>query len=275
MSLAFNFEPLASTLHAGTLRYQMPIIASVDQYDQHVEHVLGDSVALFKDVGDQRLLAFGSCFAINIGRLLRDRGHSVYTLVIGEEVNSPFNNLQLLKRIFLDEKTPISEELHAIAGVDYAVLRREFMEASRIIFTLGNIFHLEVDGTSTLSAKDTAAVVSETFGQTLQWLREIFGLLHLNTKASIYTSVSPVPVSGYRGREFASAIEADCVSKSQLRAALHACIRESSHIHYIPTFEIFRWLPAHQAFPTFGTDDGNARHISGALLSRVLEKIAG
>jgi hypothetical protein len=260
---------------AGTLRYGMPIISDPREYGAQVDALLGSSKSIFKDTRAGRLLTFGSCFAVNIGRLLRDKGRSVYTVVIAEDVNSPFNNLQLLKRVFLGEKTPISEELSIVSGVDHETLRGEFTNASDIIFTLGNIYHLELGGMATLTARDNAQVVAETLDETLSCLREIFELLFRFTKANIYASVSPVPISGYRGHDFASAIEADCVSKSQLRATLNTCIREFPRIRYIPTFEIFRWLPAHQAFPTFGTDDGNARHISGALLKRVLDAIAG
>jgi hypothetical protein len=264
-----NLQPLR-----GTMRYEPPIVSDLAQYGRQVELLLGDSKGLFKGMESQRLLTFGSCFAVNLGRLLRDKGRSVYTLVIAEDVNSSFNNLQLLKRVFLGEETPVSEELSVISGLDYESLRQEFLNASDIIFTLGNIFHLELDGCSTLLATDGATLVAETIGQTVSYLNEIFGLLHRFTKATILASVSPVPISGYRGADFASAIEADCASKSQLRAALVSCRRDFPNIRYIPTFEIFRWLPAHQAFPTFGTDDGNARHINGTLLKCVLDAIA-
>jgi len=264
-----NIQPLADTL-----RYDPPVIRDLDQYGAQVEALLGKSKAIFKDMTNRRLLSFGSCFAVNIGRLLREKGGSVYTLVIAEDVNSPYNNLQLLKRVFLGERTPISEELGLVSDIDYDTLRAEFAKATDIIFTLGNIYHLELDGSSTLMANG-ATVVAETPEETAACLRDIFGLLRQHTRTKIFASVSPIPVSGYRGPGFASAIEADCVSKSQLRAALNTCLKDFPDIHYVPTFEVFRWLPAHQAFPTFGVDDGQARHIAGHLLKRVLDTIAG
>jgi GSCFA family len=260
---------------AGTLRYEVPIMADLARYGEQVDALLGQSKSIFKHMQDRRLLTFGSCFAVNIGRLLRDKGASVYTMVIAEDVNSPFNNLQLLKRVFLGERTAISEELMTISGIDYEALRGEFERATDIIFTLGNIYHLELDGTATVLTNGGAVVVAETIEETVASLKGIFALLREHTKAKLFTSVSPIPISGYRGPEFASAIEADCASKSQLRAALNGCLKEFPDLHYIPTFEVFRWLPAHQAFATFGTDDGQARHISGKLLKRVLDSIAG
>jgi hypothetical protein len=265
-----NVAPLA-----GTVRYEVPVIANFAQYGQQVDQLLGDAKSIFKDMEGRRLLTFGSCFAVNMGRMLREKGCSVYTMVIAEDVNSPFNNLQLLRRLFRGEKTPISDELAVISDLDYDALRQEFGNASDIVFTLGNIYHLELDGTSTLFTKDGATVVAETLEQTLSCLKEIFTLLDEFTEAKIFASVSPIPVSGYRGPEFASAVEADCVSKSQLRAALNACLKDFPDIQYVPTFEVFRWLPAHQSFPTFGVDDGNSRHIAGGLLKRVLDAIAG
>jgi hypothetical protein len=46
-----------------------------------------------------------------------------------------------------------------------------------------------------------------------------------------------------------------------------------SNIFYLPTYEIFRTLPAHCDFSMFGTDDGNDRHIRGDILEKVINKI--
>lgn len=265
-----NIAPLATTL-----RYELPVIKDLAQFSAEADRLLGDRRALFTDMQSRRLLTFGSCFAVNIGRVLREKGCSVYTLVIAEDVNSPYNNLQFLRRIFLGDNTPVAEELQTISGLDYDAIRAEFAKATDIIFTLGNIYHLEADGEPTLFAREGAEIVGETIEETLSCLREIFRLLTTHTQAKIFASVSPIPISGYRGDTFPSAVEADCVSKSQLRAALHAALKDHPDVGYMPTFEIFRWLPAHQAFPTFGLDGGNARHIAQVLLNKVLDSIAG
>jgi len=258
-----------------TLRYEPPIIKDNEQFRAEADALLGDRRGLFADMSSRRLLTFGSCFAVNMGRALRERGQSVYTLVIAEDVNSCFNNLQLLRAVFLGEHSTVSEELRLISELDYAALKEEFCKATDIVFTLGNIFHLENDGQPTLYGKDGAVLVAESVAETTACLREIFDLLAKFTGASVLASVSPIPIFGYRGSDFSSAMEADCVSKSQLRVALNECLRDFPAVRYIPTFEIFRWLPAHQAFPTFGLDDSNPRHINQALLNRVLDSIAG
>jgi hypothetical protein len=258
----------------GSEKYEVPLIDTAERFEQQVEVLLRKAGPQFKVVTSGRLLTFGSCFATNVGRYLREQGHSVYSVVVAEDVNSPLNNLQFLRRILLGERTLISDELELIANVNYQQLEREFQDAAGIVFTLGNIFHLEIEGSSTLLPKQEAELVAEAFTETASYLREIFGLLKKHSKARIFVSVSPIPISGYRGKEFENAIEADCASKSQLRTALRLCLQEFSDIVYIPTFEIFRWLPAHQSFASFGTDDGMARHISADLIKRVMDQLA-
>lgn len=195
--------------------------------------------------------------------------------MIAEDVNSPFNNVQLLQAVFGVAMTPVAEELRAISGLDFTALRGEFLRATDIVFTLGNVYHLESDGQPTLYDRDGAALVGESPAETAACLQAIFALLAQHTRATVWVSVSPVPIAGYRGDEFASAVEADCVSKSQLRAALHAVLKQFPALRYVPTFEMFRWLAPHEAFASYGGDDGNARHINQALLNRVIDLIAG
>ncbi|MBY0511186.1 MAG: GSCFA domain-containing protein [Rhodospirillaceae bacterium] len=268
-------EPGNALEFYGSKSYVVPAIDSIEQFGEQVAALLKDVAPQFTQHASGRLLTFGSCFAVNVGQYLRKQGNSVYTLVVAEDVNSPFNNLQLLKRVFRDERTPVAEELELINTLNFDDVKREFLEAERIVFTLGNIFHLEIDGCSTIHLKKGSTLIAERFEETVKYLREIFTLLRENTRAKIFVSVSPIPIGGYRGDQFKTAIEADCVSKSQLRAALHACQNEFEGLIYVPTFEIFRWLPAHQSFATFGVDDGVARHISTALLTKVMEQLAG
>ena len=258
---------------SGSKKYDVPCINSMERFDQEVDALLKAAMPKFKIATTQRLLTFGSCFALNVGRYLREKGSSVYTLMVAEDVNSTFNNLQLLRRVFLGERSPLSDELELVSKFNYEEVRGEFLNASGIIFTLGNIFHLEVNGTPTLNLRNGSSLVAEKLEETVSCLREIFALLRQRTKATIFVSVSPVPISGYRGDEFQTAIEADCLSKSQLRSALQVCRREYPDLVYIPTFEIFRWLPAHQTFASFGTDDEVSRRISSALIKRVMDKL--
>jgi hypothetical protein len=74
--------------------------------------------------------------------------------------------------------------------------------------------------------------------------------------------------------EMASAVLADCVSKSSLRAALHEVLAGGTHagVHYWPSFEIVRWLGGHAGFAVYGADDANSRHVNEAVVRLIVER---
>tara|TARA_R110000868_G_scaffold52597_4_gene165951 strand:- start:2118 stop:2936 length:819 start_codon:yes stop_codon:yes gene_type:complete len=239
------------------LRYRFPPIETPEDLQDAIVKLIGVRAGSMTPNKDRSFFTFGSCFAENLAAALKLKGAKVYTTMVTEDVNSPFNNLMMLKRVFLDERSQFSEELAANSNVNYDAMREEFAKATHIIFTLGNIFRIKNDkGHMLLPTKD-AWLVRETFDETVASLREVLALLRAHTNAEIFVSVSPIPISGYMGSEFLSAIEADCASKCQLLTA----IRTLSGFTYIPTFEIFRWLAAHQSFASFGSGGGNARHL--------------
>lgn len=243
------------------MRYDVTDIKSLKELREQIRLLVGPRVL------EGNIATFGSCFAVNVGKALKERGRNVYTLLLTEEVNSPFNNVLLLRKVFLDEDSQLTDELKAQTRVNYFALKEELVFADTIILTLGNIFHLESDGKPTVNFTEGAKLVAEDYEETVRKLREIFSFLNRYTRAKLYVTVSPIPIQGYVGREFKSAIEADCASKSQLRAAL----RECSGFEYLPIFEVFKWLPPHQHFPTFGVDDGRNRHLAQAQVGLVME----
>lgn len=245
-----------------TKKYAPKPINSMADFKGAVAELVGKKAGIFFG-SDKRFVTFGSCFATNIAEHLRLRNGRVYTTCITEDVNSPFNNMAVLRRVFLKENCFFTGRLREVTAVDYEELEKEFKGATDIIFTLGNVFHLF--GGDVVATKDTT-LVRETYQETVDYIREIVLLLRTHTSANVFVSVSPVPISGYRGHEFLTAIEADCASKCQLVAA----VRILSGFTYIPTFEIFRWLSAHQSFPTFGEDEGAARHIFRDQIATVM-----
>lgn len=250
-------------------RYTLPRLKTREDWRAEVYKLLQPHRGIFKDYTG-RIVCFGSCFATNIGRALREAGKSVHTLVVTEDVNSSHNNLLLLRRILKGEDCAFVQELKARTGADYEALHKEFVRATDIVFTLGNIFHLDGGAGATLERKGTV-LACETFENTKQNLKDIFALIREHTKARIIATVSPIPISGYRGTQFDSAIEADCASKAQLLSALREIRKD--WLHYLPTFEIFRWLAAHREQATFGADDDNARHLAQADISLVIEAL--
>lgn len=252
-------------------RYKVAIMRTHEEFASRAAFTLGSRRGILKGKEASKIVTFGSCFAVNVGEQLQRQGFDVYTMLVAEDVNSTFNNLLMLKWLFLGERSNVADELAAIDGMDFALLREKLTAADEIILTLGNIFHLENAGVPTLQ---DGAVVVESIADTAECLDGIFSLLTTHTKASIIVSVSPVPISGYRGSEFASAVEADCASKSQLRAVLNETLRKYKGVVYMPTFEIFRWLAGHQVGPMYGVDDQNSRHISRAHVAMVMREIA-
>jgi hypothetical protein len=66
------------------------------------------------------------------------------------------------------------------------------------------------------------------------------------------------------------------VSKSRLRSAFEEITPalQAAHgpIHYFPSYEIVRWIAPMLNIPTFGREDGAARHVSGAILDAVCSR---
>ena len=239
-----------------TMRYRIHAISSQDGMRKAMEGVIGTRCGILRPSAERSFVTFGSCFAVNVAEALERRGAKVHSTRVTEDVNSPFNNLILLRHLFRTKESSIAEELSARLNVDLLSLRLKFEKATDVIFTLGNIFRLNGPDGHTLVSLKGATLIRESFDDTVNSIKEIIGLLSTHTKAQIFVSVSPIPISGYVGIDFQSVVEADCASKSQLIAA----IRTLDGFTYIPTFEIFRWLAAHQEFATLG-EGGTSRHL--------------
>lgn len=241
-----------------TLRYKLHAVRDLHDMKGQMARILDHRIGMLKPSAGRRFVTFGSCFAENVAQALRARGAKVYVSFLVEDVNCPYNNRLLLRQLFLGERSAYIDALIQRTGANLEELRREIDGATDIILTLGNVYHFT-------DPECVCDLERESYEQTVEYLREIISLLR--GRGSLYISVSPIPISGYRGAEFDSAMEADCASKSQLRAALQQC----GGFTYIPTFEFFRWLPAHQEFSTFGADNGHARHIHREQIDAAME----
>ena len=237
-----------------TKRYKPRAIVCLKDLLVEAGSLLGERSKMFGYVVGRRFVTFGSCFATNVAATLGNRGATVFTNCITEDVNSPFNNRLLLRRVFLGEHCPFIDTLGEMTGINFDEMGREFAAATDVIFTLGNVFRLSGGD---VSSKNGRPLERETYEETRGAIQDILDLLAKHTRARVFVSVSPVPISGYRGTEYLSVYEADCASKCQLLTA----VRSLEGFTYVPTFEIFRWFAAHQSFPTFGYDNGNQRHI--------------
>jgi hypothetical protein len=93
----------------------------------------------------------------------------------------------------------------------------------------------------------------------------------LSPKCNVIVTLSPVPLDGCKG-EFASAVEADCISKSVGRLTLALAESRGMDFSYFPSFEFVRWVACSQAIPAFGgdIDDCYLRHPTTSIIESIM-----
>lgn len=252
----------------STMRYKQPAITTVAEFKNVARRILGDKGHAFANYENRRFFTFGSCFANNIAAYLTAKGAHAKTSMLTEDINAPFNNLILIKRTLLGEPHPIADELERVVGVKFDDMRTDLLDATDIVFTLGNIFRLYVGEKHVLHPTLDATLRAESLEETKECISGVISLLLARTRAKLYITVSPVPISGYRGTQYVSAFEADCASKCQLRTAIGSI---GGDFTYLPIFEVIKWLAPHQEFASFGKEDGNSRHLNRELVRAVME----
>ena len=231
----------------------------------------------------------GSCFAHNLALRLRAAGHLVNHEEIGEEVNSTFANRYLLDWI---ERGAVDAPTSAMDQVYGPAMRERIAAAIRasdvFVLTIGVapcFFHHETGEFmfSTMhsnTATDRMAGISRmrttTVGENVKNIRRIMASVQriAGRPVKMVLTVSPVPLAGTT--EFASAVIADCLSKSTLRLACQEVVSDQGlkDVFYWPSFEIVRWLGTHfgSAHPdVYGADDGNSRHVSAWLVDIIVD----
>jgi tetratricopeptide (TPR) repeat protein len=234
---------------------------------------------------DKKVVALGSCFAENLAKELSASGIATEHIGFAEILNSTYAN-----RYFLDwlyETGDASEHYKDFStyfsNLDKVATRKIFDEADLFVYTLGVapcLFESE-SGRFIFHADDTeismqglskrynfrTTTVDENFDN-MQAVAQI--LLENKPQARLVYTVSPVPLNA--SFEYNSAVVADCVSKSILRAAADLLARKNDpRLVYWPSFEIVRWLGAHVPVRSFGDDDGNSRHVNRELVRLIVE----
>jgi hypothetical protein len=133
------------------------------------------------------------------------------------------------------------------------------------------LFHLTQPGSNTLHLLNEKDFRTTTVAENVFNIRRIVTLIRsLNADIQIVFTVSPVPL--YSTFEYSSAIVADCVSKSTLRAAIDEFMKSEPHgIYYWPAFEVVRWLGAYHG-PMYGAEDGTSRHVSEQVIAAIVKK---
>jgi len=232
-----------------------------------------------KDVSGS-FFTFGSCFARNVARAMSAAGVAVDSFWVGEEVNTTFSNLNLL-RFILGEPIEHADYYAAVLqGQDIARLRASLTSSDNVIYTLGvaTAFFGEGDryiphhpgNLRTLVRDKGAEYRFSTVEENVRELRRMDELLARHSRVrNIFLTVSPVPLAA--SLLSSSAAVDDSESKSILRATAGIVCREKpQRFTYYPSFEAFRWLPCFQDQAAFGADDGSFRHTNTDLVENVV-----
>ncbi len=229
-----------------------------------------------------RFFTMGSCFARNLSRCLNDSGYASHHMEIAEHINTTFAN-----RVFVDwlanAELPqeICERLLELLPPDWSKERtlQVIRDSDVFILTLGvaPAFFDRLTGNFVLprpSALNSRALAGKYLYRTTSVQENVENVLHvlrfvraIAPAIRIIVTVSPVPLQA--SFEYASAVQADCLSKSTMRLVAHEVVHNSniSEIFYWPSFEIFRWAGSNSS-NYFAADDGSSLHVSE-------EKVAG
>jgi tetratricopeptide (TPR) repeat protein len=266
-------------------RYPDHVSAFDDLRSAVKKHVIGASDPADRFLApDARGFTMGSCFAGRIARELDRLGQPTLFLQLAETVNTTHANLEFLRWLSNEDDGSCAayfEAELAQRGHTRQSVRESLSRAQFVVYTLGvapAFFHRETGKFRPHQPQDFKQFEflrdyvyrTTTVEENVANLRAIRELLRkAQPTAKLVLSVSPVPFTATF--EMESAIVADCVSKSTLRAAAHEFLKDpASEAIYWPSFEIVRWLSGHIG-RVFGNDDGNNHHVSDALVTMIVE----
>jgi hypothetical protein len=225
-----------------------------------IEDFIADKNSKFRFNKSTKFLLQGSCFAENLFNEMKSTGYPCFYNKVLEALNSPLANLYYLLDLKEKKTDPVYQEIATsqvyvlTIGVAPCWFSRQ---TGQFVFgpDLRNI-HQYFQRT---------LLVSEAKDALLKVFRVVY---EINPKMTIVLTLSPVPLRSTF--EFESAIVADCVSKSVLRAAIHEALLvcEPPKPIYFPSFEIVRWAGAH-AGDAFG-EDGMPTHVSEKYVKQII-----
>lgn len=230
----------------------------------------------------------GSCFAANLARQLKAKGHRVGYQTVGEEVNSTFANRSLLEWIengVVDEPTSVMDRIYGPG------MRENFRAGLRdcdvFVMTLGAAacFFREDTGAFAFAPLKTSMDYANLYGrcrmrtttvaENVENVAAIISALRRLNEGSprVVLTVSPVPLAATS--EHYSAIRADALSKSTLLLACEEAVaaHAAQGALYWPSFEMVRWLGAHYdaAHAPYAHEHGNSRHVSAWLIETIVD----
>lgn len=242
--------------------------------DAALGHLGSPALDAFRSV-----VTFGSCFAVNLAKMLNAKGRAAHCLLIEESINSTFANRLMLEVATGSIDTPAQRAMFEACGAAFFDEARQRLSAcSHLVLTVGVAPAFFDTGSGEfvfarrygeLLREKKIAMRTTTVAQNVANLREILGLLdRLAPQSRKSITVSPVPLAATA--EMPSIVLADCVSKSTLRAAVHEVLSDRPEVLYFPAFEIVRWLSPYGTPDVFGASDANSRHVSDWVVSFIV-----
>jgi hypothetical protein len=218
-----------------------------------------------------RIVSMGSCFAEHIAARLAERGYPAVHRLVREDMNSTYATRYLMDWL-CGEPCPIEEPLEALYGPAKSDFRASLAECELFVLSIG-VAPALFDGSGQLVLRPTGrwSVEDGLTYRTTSPDENVRNIVHviervrqLSPAAQVVLTISPVPLGG--ALDNASAVLADCLSKSVLRVAVETVMRQDlEDVRYWPSFEIVRWLGAHLGSrhpPAFAANDGKTRHVS-------------
>jgi hypothetical protein len=283
MKPGIGFEREGSARHVWDVPYPL---ADAPAFSRAVGRLIAEAVPRLAPLErDAPVTTFGSCFAANLARVLKQSGVDATNLLIEESINSPLANRAFLSGIAHPEASEHAARLREVYGEEFlGRAHGQLARARVVVLTLGVApAFFRVDGGAFAFLEDYRALLkagtvrmrTPGVAETRQVIGDILGLVRgINPAARTYVTISPVPLMGTA--ELSNAVLADCVSKTTLRAALHEELQEArwGEVHYWPSFEIVRWLGAHTTLPVFGADDSASRHVSNWLVELIVDQFS-
>lgn len=251
---AYDLLPDESSVFPKTLEKFADLNRAID------ELVIDKRVPPFFRESD-RFYTQGSCFAEHIHHALVARGYSSYWHKWIEDINSP-----LALAAIVDSLRDGYAEIEAIRASNVAIITTGvapcWFRKDNNAFVLANGLNLKKMDQyyqRTLTVQESCDFL----------LSALSKYKRLNPAIKLVLTLSPVPLA--RTFEFHSAIVADTVSKSVLRAAIHEAVQKRpDDIFYFPSYEIVTWLGRYHG-DAFGKDDGSPRHVSRFYIDAVLD----
>lgn len=235
-----------------------------------------------------KILTLGSCFATVLRSYMVKNKMSAYNIWIPSGLHNTYAIYDFLHWVFTGEHTnngyryDRSDDGNIVDWMpndEHKIYNEAFMDTDAIVLTIGlaETWKDKINGKvfwrgipKKMFDKERHEFYLSTVDDNTQNLENIISLIRMHRpNVSIILTLSPVPLKAtFRDT---TCITADCVSKSILRVAIDNVIRKlHAGVYYWPSFEIVRWLGAHQKDIMFGKDDGSSRHVNKEISSKIV-----